>query len=93
MLATSFSQFIPVNVKEILRNSKPQFREKLRKSRLRQKGFSNIKKRVIQKGHGIRKLSRLSEIGNITENILNTGITENILESFVSVIGGSLDTA
>ena len=33
---THFTNFISVEVKKILRKSQPQFREKLRKSRLRQ---------------------------------------------------------
>ena len=44
---TFFSQFIPAKVKKILRKSQPQFREKLRKLRLRKKCFS-YKKHVFE---------------------------------------------
>ena len=43
---TRFSQFIPVKVEKMLRKSQPQFREKLRKLRLRKKSVFLIKKKV-----------------------------------------------
>ena len=39
-LETSENKFIPAKVKKIVRESEPQFREKLRKLRLRKKCFS-----------------------------------------------------
>ena len=42
-----FSQFISVKVKKNLRKSQAQFREKLRKLRLRQNNGFLIKKRVL----------------------------------------------
>ena len=72
---THFSQFIPAKVKKILRKSKPQFREKLRKLRLRKSVFLIKKIRVFAlcyflrtpdcvKWRAARKLSYMKKVSH-----------------------------
>ena len=55
---THFSQFISVKVNKNLRKSQAQFREKLRKLRLRQNNDFLIKKRVFTHFHFVMYAGR-----------------------------------
>ena len=73
-----FSQFISVKVKKNLRKSEAQFREKLRKLRLRQNNGFLIKKRVFINS-GLKTKANAGAVIALSPNVKFIGIG-NILE-------------